>query len=69
MPATPYIVRELIDGAVGLCPDNDNMAPGDRVWEWPTAAVWKVRRDKPARAEPAAPRLFLPARSWRSGAG
>ena len=26
------IVRELIDGAVGLCPDNDNMAPGDRAW-------------------------------------
>jgi uncharacterized damage-inducible protein DinB len=26
------IVRELIDGAVGFRPDNDNMAPGDRSW-------------------------------------
>jgi hypothetical protein len=26
------IVRELIDGAVGMRPDNDNMAPGDRAW-------------------------------------
>jgi uncharacterized damage-inducible protein DinB len=26
------IVRELIDGAVGLRVDNDNMAPGDRSW-------------------------------------
>jgi Protein of unknown function (DUF664) len=26
------IVRELIDGAVGLRVDNDNMAPGDRAW-------------------------------------
>jgi hypothetical protein len=26
------IVRELIDGAVGLRQDNDNMAPGDRAW-------------------------------------
>jgi hypothetical protein len=26
------IVRELIDGTVGLRPDNDNMAPGDRAW-------------------------------------
>jgi hypothetical protein len=26
------IVRELVDGAVGLRVDNDNMAPGDRVW-------------------------------------
>ena len=26
------IVRELIDGAVGLRPDNDNLAPGDRAW-------------------------------------
>ena len=28
------IVRELIDGAVGLRADNDNMAPGDQAcWE------------------------------------
>jgi uncharacterized damage-inducible protein DinB len=26
------IVRELIDGAVGLRPGNDNMAPGDQQW-------------------------------------
>jgi uncharacterized damage-inducible protein DinB len=26
------IVRELIDGAVGLRPGNDNMAPGDEAW-------------------------------------
>ena len=26
------IIRELIDGAVGLRPDNDNMAPGHRSW-------------------------------------
>jgi Protein of unknown function (DUF664) len=26
------IVRELVDGAVGLRPDNDNMAPGDQSW-------------------------------------
>jgi uncharacterized damage-inducible protein DinB len=26
------IVRELIDGSVGLRPDNDNMAPGDQQW-------------------------------------
>lgn len=26
------IVRELIDGAVGLRLDNDNMAPGDEAW-------------------------------------
>ncbi len=26
------IVRELIDGAAGLRPDNDNMPDGDRAW-------------------------------------
>lgn len=26
------IIRELIDGAVGLRPDNSNMAPGDQAW-------------------------------------
>jgi hypothetical protein len=26
------VVRELIDGAVGLRESNDNMAPGDREW-------------------------------------
>jgi len=26
------IVRELVDGAVGLRADNENMAPGDRAW-------------------------------------
>ena len=29
------IVRELIDGAVGLREGNDNMAPGDQAW-WET---------------------------------
>ncbi|HXA60605.1 MAG TPA: DinB family protein [Streptosporangiaceae bacterium] len=29
------IIRELIDGAVGLRVDNDNMAPGDQAW-WET---------------------------------
>jgi uncharacterized damage-inducible protein DinB len=33
------IVRELIDGAVGLREDNDNMAPGDRAW-------WESYRDR-----------------------
>jgi hypothetical protein len=33
------IVRESIDGAVGLRPDNDNMAPGDETW-------WAEYRDK-----------------------
>jgi uncharacterized protein DUF664 len=33
------IVRELIDGAVGLREGNDNMAPGDQEW-------WKIYRDR-----------------------
>ena len=33
------IVRELIDGAVGLRADNDNMAPGDETW-------WAEYRDR-----------------------
>lgn len=33
------IVRELIDGAVGLRADNDNMAPGDDSW-------WSEYRDR-----------------------
>jgi len=33
------IVRELIDGAVGLREGNDNMAPGDRAW-------WENYRDR-----------------------
>ena len=33
------IVRELIDGAVGLRQDNDNMAPGDAAW-------WESYRDR-----------------------
>jgi len=37
------IVRELIDGAVGLRQDNDNMAPGDRAW-------WERYRDRLERA-------------------
>jgi hypothetical protein len=26
------IVRELVDGAAGLRPDVDNLAPGDEAW-------------------------------------
>jgi hypothetical protein len=33
------IVRELIDGAVGLRADNDNMAPGDQAW-------WEYHRNR-----------------------
>jgi uncharacterized damage-inducible protein DinB len=33
------IVRELIDGAVGLRPGSDNMAPGDRAW-------WEAYRNR-----------------------
>jgi uncharacterized damage-inducible protein DinB len=37
------IVRELIDGAAGRSPDNDNMAPGDQAW-------WAAYRDRLERA-------------------
>jgi uncharacterized damage-inducible protein DinB len=37
------IVRELIDGAVGLRADNDNMAPGDQAW-------WESYRSRLERA-------------------
>jgi uncharacterized damage-inducible protein DinB len=37
------IVRELIDGAAGRSPDNDNMAPGDQAW-------WAGYRDRLERA-------------------
>jgi hypothetical protein len=40
------IVRELIDGAVGLRVDNDNMAPGDEAW-W---AEYRERLEQVARA-------------------
>ncbi|MBP2336885.1 DinB family protein [Saccharothrix coeruleofusca] len=33
------IVRELVDGAVGMQAGNDNMAPGDEAW-------WKSYRDR-----------------------
>ena len=33
------ITRELIDGAVGLRADHDNMAPGDQTW-------WQEHRDR-----------------------
>ncbi|WP_166352503.1 DinB family protein [Phytoactinopolyspora limicola] len=33
------IVREMIDGVVGLRPDNDNMIPGDESW-------WQDYRDR-----------------------
>ncbi len=41
------IVRELIDGAVGLRQDNDNMAPGDAAW-------WESYRDRLERVARAA---------------
>jgi uncharacterized damage-inducible protein DinB len=37
------IVRELIDGTVGLRQDNDNMAPVDEIW-------WRSYRDRLERA-------------------
>jgi uncharacterized damage-inducible protein DinB len=37
------IVREIIDGAVGLRAGNDNMAPGDAAW-------WESYRDRLERA-------------------
>jgi uncharacterized damage-inducible protein DinB len=37
------VVRELIDGTVGLRQDNDGMAPGDEVW-------WSSYRDRLERA-------------------
>jgi hypothetical protein len=40
------IVRELIDGTVGLRVDNDNMAPGDETW-W---AEYRDRLEQLARA-------------------
>lgn len=40
------IVRESIDGAVGLRADNDNMAPGDRTW-W---KQYRSRLERTARA-------------------
>jgi hypothetical protein len=37
------IVRELIDGAVGMRKENDNMAPGDQAW-------WEDYRNRLERA-------------------
>jgi uncharacterized damage-inducible protein DinB len=45
------IVRELIDGTVGLRQDNDNMAPGDRQW-W---ADYRDRLEHVAHQAAAAP--------------
>ena len=39
------IVRELIDGAVGLRDGNDNMAPGDKAW-WED---YRIRLERVAR--------------------
>ena len=47
------IVRELIDGAVGLREGNDNMAPGDQAGGSATAIGWSAPRWRPAR--PSAP--------------
>jgi hypothetical protein len=47
------IVRELVDGAVGLRPDNGNITPGDREW-W---AGHRSRVEQAARAaDPGHPR-------------
>ncbi len=43
------ILRELVDGAVGLRAGNDNMAPGDRAW-------WESYRDQLERVARRAPR-------------
>ena len=40
------VVRELIDGTVGLRVDNDNMAEGDEAW-W---ADYRARLERAARA-------------------
>lgn len=40
------IVRELVDGSVGLRSDNDNMAPGDAAW-W---SAYRERLEQVARA-------------------
>jgi uncharacterized damage-inducible protein DinB len=40
------IVRELIDGTVGLRPANDNMAPGDEAW-W---EAYRARLEEAAQA-------------------
>jgi hypothetical protein len=45
------IIRELIDGAVGLRPDNDNMAPGDQSW-W---AEYRSRLERVARQADSGP--------------
>jgi len=37
------IVRELIDGKVGMHQDNENMAPGDQAW-------WEDYRSRLERA-------------------
>ena len=42
------IVRELIDGAAGLRPDNDNLAEGDPAW-------WADYRDRVERAARSGP--------------
>jgi uncharacterized damage-inducible protein DinB len=46
------IIRELIDGAVGRQPGNDNMAPGDQAW-W---AAYRSQLEQAAQAAQAAKR-------------
>lgn len=45
------IIRKLIDGAVGVRPDNDSMAPGDQSW-WDEyrSRVERVARQADSRA-------------------
>ena len=44
------IIRELVDGAVGWRPGNDNMADGDAAW-W---QAYRARVEEAAQAAPAA---------------
>ena len=55
------IVRELIDGAVGLREGNDNMAPGDQSWWEGYRTGSSAPRARPARAGPSRARRARPA--------
>jgi hypothetical protein len=44
------IVRELIDGAAGLRPDNDNLPPGDQAWWESYRPSWRTPPARQPRA-------------------
>jgi hypothetical protein len=46
------VVRELVDGAVGVREGNDNMAPGDQAWGWES---YRSRLEHAAREAGARP--------------